>query len=158
MQRFWPFPIKFMSSSVLAPMLTLPINESTELNEWSLYIRGSQRDVVYPGWPIASSYMSPNAGGGVAESQQMSTAVHCTWSPNKLWRSNSVFNLCSISFITLLSLFSAVHQLFNYCLGKLISNLYFVKNRLTDLKEVAVARLRCVIQAIHVILYCTHCL
>ncbi len=40
--------------------------------------------------------MSPNAGGGgfegVAESQSMSTAVHR--SPNKLWRTNSIFNLC----------------------------------------------------------------
>jgi hypothetical protein len=37
--------------------------------------------------------MSPNAGGGggVAGSQPMSTAVHR--SPNKLWRSNSIFNL-----------------------------------------------------------------
>ncbi len=26
--------------------------------------RGSQRDVVYLGWPIAPSYMSPKAGGG----------------------------------------------------------------------------------------------
>ncbi len=34
--------------------------------------------------------MSPNAG--VAGSQPMSTAVHR--SPNKLWRSNSIFNLC----------------------------------------------------------------
>ncbi len=25
---------------------------------------GLQRDVVYLGWPIAPSYMSPNAGGG----------------------------------------------------------------------------------------------
>jgi hypothetical protein len=42
---------------------------------------------------IASSYMSPNAGeGGFVGSQPMSTQV-CTWSPNKLWRSNSVFNL-----------------------------------------------------------------
>ncbi len=40
--------------------------------------------------------MSPNAGGrgggGVAGSQPMSTAVHR--SPNKLWRYNSIFNLC----------------------------------------------------------------
>jgi hypothetical protein len=37
--------------------------------------------------------MSPNAGGGggVAGSQPMSTAVHR--SPNKLFRSNSTFNL-----------------------------------------------------------------
>ncbi len=31
-------------------------------------------------------------GGGVAGPQPMSTAVHR--SPNKLWRSNSIFNLC----------------------------------------------------------------
>ncbi len=57
--------------------------------------RGLQRDVVYLSWPIVPSYMSPNAGGGVSGSQRMSTAVHMfTWSPNKLWRSNSIFNLC----------------------------------------------------------------
>jgi hypothetical protein len=39
------------------------------------------------------TYMSPNAGGGggVVGSPPMSTAVH--WSPNKLWRSNSICNL-----------------------------------------------------------------
>ncbi len=26
--------------------------------------QGLQRDVVYLGWPMAHSYMSPNAGGG----------------------------------------------------------------------------------------------
>ncbi len=40
--------------------------------------RGSQRNVVYLGWPIAPSYMSPNAGGRggrrFAGSQPMSTA------------------------------------------------------------------------------------
>jgi hypothetical protein len=55
--------------------------------------RGSQRDVVYLGWPIAPSYMSPNAGRGrVAGFQPMSIQL-CTWSPNKLRRSNSIFNL-----------------------------------------------------------------
>jgi hypothetical protein len=45
--------------------------------------RSAQRDVVYFGRPIAPSYMSPNAGGGgVAESQPMSTVV--PRSPNKL--------------------------------------------------------------------------
>ncbi len=34
--------------------------------------------------------------GGVAGSLPTSTAVH--WSPNKLWRSNSIFNLCSPPF------------------------------------------------------------
>jgi hypothetical protein len=33
-------------------------------------------------------------GGGVAGSQPMSTGVQLrTWSPKKLWRSNSIFNL-----------------------------------------------------------------
>ncbi len=39
--------------------------------------RGLQRDVVYLGWPVAPSYMSPNAGGD--RSRPMSTAVHITW-------------------------------------------------------------------------------
>ncbi len=53
---------------------------------------GLQREVVYLGWPIAPSYMSPIAGerGGVAGSQPKWTAVHR--SPNKLWRSNFIFN------------------------------------------------------------------
>jgi hypothetical protein len=40
----------------------------------NIFGKGSQRDVVYPGWPIAPSYTSPNArgGGGVAGSQPMS--------------------------------------------------------------------------------------
>ncbi len=44
---------------------------------WSR-IRGSKRDVVNLGWPIAPSYMSPNAwwGEGVSRSQPMSTVVH----------------------------------------------------------------------------------
>ena len=55
--------------------------------------RGLQRDVVYLGWPIAPSSISPKGGwrGGCAGSQPMSTAVHR--SPNKLWRSNSIYNL-----------------------------------------------------------------
>jgi hypothetical protein len=41
--------------------------------------------------------MSPNAGGrgggsGVSANEN-SCAHHVTWSPNKLWRSNSIFNL-----------------------------------------------------------------
>jgi hypothetical protein len=34
----------------------------------------------------------PKCGGGVAGSQPMNRAVHRR--PNKLWRSNSIFNLC----------------------------------------------------------------
>jgi hypothetical protein len=48
---------------------------------------------AYKEMSSAPSYMSPNAGerGWVAGSQPVSTAVH--WSQNKLWRSNSIFNL-----------------------------------------------------------------
>jgi hypothetical protein len=56
----------------------------------------TQRCHLLTQWQIAPSYMSPNArgGGGLrpAGSQPMSTAVHR--SPNKRWRSNSIFNLC----------------------------------------------------------------
>ncbi len=41
--------------------------------------RGSQRDVVFLGWVISLSYMSPNAGEGKglrSESQPISTALH----------------------------------------------------------------------------------
>ncbi len=62
-----------------------------------LDIKGSQRNVAYLGRPIASSFMSQNGGergGGVAESQPMSTAVHkMHMEPKLIWRSNSIFNL-----------------------------------------------------------------
>jgi hypothetical protein len=52
-------------------------NLKSSHNFWSVFFLfdgGLQRDVVYLGWPIAPSYMSPNAGGGgVAGSQPMST-------------------------------------------------------------------------------------
>ncbi len=71
-----------------------------------LSIRGLQRDVVYLSGPIGAlvHYMSPNAGQrgscGVSANSEVSandneytvcTAVNR--SPNKLWRSNSIFNL-----------------------------------------------------------------
>jgi hypothetical protein len=52
------------------------ISLGMETDKQRYCIRGSQRDVVYLGWPIASSYMSPNAGGGVVGFQPMSTVVH----------------------------------------------------------------------------------
>jgi hypothetical protein len=65
---------------------------------WFLLLgtRGFQRDVVYVGWPIASSYMSPNAGGGSCgvSANEYNSTVHR--SPNKLWRSNSIFNLFNL--------------------------------------------------------------
>ncbi len=45
-------------------------------------------------WPIAPSYMSPNAGGGRGLRCLSQWVQLCTWSPNKLWRLNYIFNLC----------------------------------------------------------------
>ncbi len=52
------------------------------LTDWFDVIRVSQKDVVYLGWPIAPSYMGQNATNEYS--------CMCTWSPNKLWRSNSI--------------------------------------------------------------------
>ncbi len=41
----------------------------------SVLVRGLQRDVVYLGWPIAPSYMSPNAEGEGGELQGLSQWV-----------------------------------------------------------------------------------
>jgi hypothetical protein len=57
-----------------------------------------QGDVIYilaDQWH--PSYMGPNTGGGEGvagvSANENSCAHHLTWSPNKLWRSNSLFNL-----------------------------------------------------------------
>ncbi len=61
--------------------------------------RGLQRDIDYLCWPLASSYSytSPNAGDGGGgcgvSANEYSCAHHVTWSPNKLWRSTSLFSL-----------------------------------------------------------------
>ncbi len=55
---------------------------------------GSQRAVVYLGWPIAPSYMSPNAEeGGWVRGLSQGVRYSSHRSPNKLWRYNSVLNL-----------------------------------------------------------------
>ncbi len=63
------------------------------VNVWLDPTRGLQIDVVYLVWPIAPSYMSPNAGvGGDAESQPW-VQLYTGLSPNKLWKSNSILIL-----------------------------------------------------------------
>ncbi len=48
-----------------------------------------------PGDPneMSSVLADPNAGGGVALRGLSQWVQLCTWSPNKLWRSNSILNL-----------------------------------------------------------------
>ncbi len=52
------------SATVSAHSTSLSGRTSWCLLSLSLNHRGSQRDVIYLGWPIAPTYMSPNAGGG----------------------------------------------------------------------------------------------
>ncbi len=54
--------------------------------------RGLQGDVVYLSWPIAPLVYERGGGCGVSASEN-SCAHHVTWSPNKLWGSNYIFNL-----------------------------------------------------------------
>ncbi len=54
-----------------APPYPVAFNTDADLG------RGSQRDVVYVGWPIAPSYMSPNAGeGGCGASSNEYSCAH----------------------------------------------------------------------------------
>ncbi len=93
---------------------------------WQLHWSASNVDIVsacYSGgcrlsWLINSApYLSPNAGRGGGECCGVSVNEYsmCSWSPKKLWRSNSIFNLCC--FWTLL----------NYTARK-ITFMYFSEN------------------------------
>ncbi len=70
---------------------------STEWTEFwmKMVSRGSQRDVVYLGRPmaIAPSFKSPNAGEGGCRVSANEYSQLCAWSPNKPWRFNSIFIL-----------------------------------------------------------------
>ncbi len=54
---------------------------------------GLQGDVVYLGWPIAPSYIESKCGGRGGLRGLSVWVQLCTWSLNKLKRSNSIFNL-----------------------------------------------------------------
>jgi hypothetical protein len=89
--QLWPSPILIYSAVTVThtQLWPSPILTVTQLRPSSIFShghsnrdkfsargapRGLQRDVVNLGWPIAPSYMSPNAGGGGGAA--MSTAVH----------------------------------------------------------------------------------
>ncbi len=63
-------------------MILLPTGTLSDVTKRIVETRGSQRDVVYLGWLTA-----PIWGWGVSLNQWVQL---CTWSQNKLWRSNSV--------------------------------------------------------------------
>ncbi len=62
-----------------------------------MHTRGLQRDVVYLGWPLTNSAFvyEPKCGnaGGRGELRGLRQWVQLYRSPNKHWRSNSIFNL-----------------------------------------------------------------
>ncbi len=62
---------------------------------WSCPLnRGLQGDVVYLSWPITPLLFQPKCGGRWScgfSANENSCGHHVTWSPNKLWRSNSIF-------------------------------------------------------------------
>jgi hypothetical protein len=79
-----------------------------------LLCRGSQRDVVYLGWPVAPSYMSPNTGGGggVAGSSQWvplytgarnfgDLTPYLTYANKQRWQRSFIFRLYILSYLHL---------------------------------------------------------
>ncbi len=57
----------------------------------SLAYRGSGHEICQLSWLTNSALLyEPRCGGGCG----VSAVQLYTWSPNKLWRSNSIFNLC----------------------------------------------------------------
>jgi hypothetical protein len=87
--------------------------------------QGITKRCRYLGWPIAPSYLSPNAGR-VAGTQPMSTGTAVHMEPNKLWRltpyltyecnvfRQSLYNLVLVSG-TLSSLFPEANNFVNIC-------------------------------------------
>ncbi len=59
---------------------------------WIYRIRWSQRDVIYlPNWLTNRAFVyEPKCGGGGGLRGLSQLVQHCTWSLNKLWRSNSI--------------------------------------------------------------------
>ncbi len=96
-----------------------------------IFSRGLQGDVVCLSWPIALPYMSPNAGGrggggwGVSANEN-SCAQHVTWSPNKLWRSNSTLWFLASIFL------GSYFPLPSACIGRLYLLRREQKDKKTD--------------------------
>ncbi len=88
------------SKSQILTFWTWFISDAQSVTEkYRLQSGGSERDVVHLGWPLAPSYMSQ-------------WVQLCTWSPNKLWRSNSIFNLWFL--IVLVTSSDALASTFRY--------------------------------------------
>ncbi len=82
------------------------MEEQITNNNKSLTTMYSTRDVVYLGCMTNSALVyEPKCGGWgeVEGSQPMTTDVYR--SPNTLWRSNSIFNLCTVQSLVLIMVF-----------------------------------------------------
>ncbi len=66
-------------------------------------IKGSERDVVYLGWPTTPSYTIPNAGarggGGCGCGVSANEYITWWWSPTKLWRSTVTPYLTNVGYV-----------------------------------------------------------
>ncbi len=70
--------------------VTYPKDATNTVAPWQLLEAGGYKEMSSIWAP-----RFPNAGGGScgASANENSCTHHLTWSPNKLWRSNSIFNL-----------------------------------------------------------------
>ncbi len=94
------FSLLCLQSVVAVHSFVIIVHSSSQQSQsiWLLNkshtVRGSQRDVVYLGWPNVLVHEPKCRGGGGLRGLSQWVQL-CTWSPNKLWRSNSIFNLCT---------------------------------------------------------------
>ncbi len=85
-KAFWAFPLK--------RRLALTSHTQHEADDFHPILQtGVTKRCRLSWWPIAPSYTSPNAGGGGELWDVSQWVQQCTWSQNKLCRSNTIFNL-----------------------------------------------------------------
>jgi hypothetical protein len=81
----------------MATVLEAPktmFQEPKEHSPYFMHARLILLGLVYTrGYKEMSSILGGGEGGCVVSANENSCAYHVTWSTNKLWRSNSIFNL-----------------------------------------------------------------
>jgi hypothetical protein len=118
------FPLSYALFPYLSPFSLSPSHiyvQSSPLSTFPDHLskpvsRGLQRDVVYTWLTNSALVYEPKFLGGSCGilANEYSCVHHVTWSPNKLWRTTSIFSLCLPPFETAPILpFSFVPFLFN---------------------------------------------